>query len=361
MKKITYLLSLFTIITCSATDKISIKNVSDLTAYGPNTFVYSLPRTRIKINVSALRLYTVPGPYAQYAEKYMGMEGQSTVSEKWEIKGVDFETFEEPDPDYYYAIEIEKGGDILKNVLEISQAGLILKVDASNPFVQYLPDYSTYQDQRHFTDLSIKKNYIDPNDPEKVKAKKSDFPEDIPTGKHKPGVKSTEEKAEEAANFILKIRKRRFKLISGQYDSFPGEASIETSVRELNKLEQSYLSLFIGKTYTDTLTKTFYYIPQPDQEIDRFVICYFSSNTGFEDTQEGTGKSLVLELKDLQLTAPLDRLEMTTNRNDGANCMMYRIPDKASVRIYFGSLVTMEGEVKVFQYGTLVPYCIAGK
>jgi hypothetical protein len=358
MRKLICLLNFIFIFGCSASDKIIVRNVQDLTAYGPNTFIYSLPRTKIKINISALRHYTIPGPYYQYAEKYLGLTGVSSAVKTWELNRIDFETIDEPDPDYYYAVEANKSEELLKNVLAMSEAGLILKVDASNPFVQYIPEYSNYSDQKHFTDLSIKRNYIDPNEPEKVKIKKSNFHNEPPTRKQKAGIKTIEQKAEEAANFIYKIRKRRFKLIAGQYDTFPDGVALEMSIRELSKLEEDYLSLFVGKTYTDTVYKSFYYIPQPDLEIDRFVICYFSTETGFEDSQVGAGKSLVLELKDMQLTASLDKLEMPSSGNK--NCLMYRIPDKASVNIYNGSLTSIEGEIKVYQYGTLAPYCING-
>lgn len=358
MKNTLYLLSLISLLGCYATDKITVKNVQDLATYGSNTFIYSLPQTRIKINVSAVRNYTVPGPYYQYAEKYLGLSGVSTAVEKWELTCIDLVNIDEPDPEYYYAVEAIKSDMLLKSVLEMSETGLILKVDASNPFVQYIPDYSNYAEERHFTDLSIKRNFIDPADPEKIKSKKGSSLTEVPTGKDRGGIKSVEQKAEEAAKFIYKIRKRRFKLLSGQYDTFPEGVALETSIRELNKLEEEYLSLFLGKTYTDTLSKSFNYIPKPDLEMDRFVICYFSVETGFEDSQVGAGKSLVLELKDMQLTAPLDRLGMPLAGNNGKNCLMYRIPDKAAIQVYYGSLTSIEGEIKVYQYGTIVPYCL---
>jgi hypothetical protein len=361
MKKIIYFLGILIALACSSSEKITVKNVQDLTSYGNNTFIYSLPRTKINIHITAIRKYTVPGPYCQYSEKLIGLSGVSLPIEKWEIEKIDIATTDEPDPDYYYAVEAPLSENILNHVVGLSDAGLIVKVDDSNPFVQYIPDYSGYSGQDHFTDLSIKRNYIDPNDPEKVKAKKNSQISDIPTGKQKAGIKTIDQKAEEAANFIFKIRKRRFKLLAGQYDSFPDGVALETSIRELNKLENEYLSLFIGKTYTDTLKKVFFYIPQPDQEIDRNIICYFSDETGFEESQAGDGKSLVLELKDMQYTAPLDRLGMPSSTNNGKNCLLYRIPDKASMHIYFGSLTTVEGEIKVYQYGTLAPYCITSE
>jgi hypothetical protein len=109
------------------------------------------------------------------------------------------------------------------------------------------------------------------------------------------------------------------------------------------------------------LHRTFFYIPKPGSDIDRNVICRFSTETGFEDAQSNEGKPLVLELTDMQLTEPLDRLEMPVTKNNDNNCILYRIPDKASVHVYYGSLPYIEGEFKIYQYGTLAPYCISLK
>jgi len=356
MKKILCLLAIAATIWCGAADKITVKNVQDLTAYGPNSFVYSLPRTRLKIDVYAIRNYTVPGPYCQYSEKLLNMKGSSSnPSEKWELAKVDVKVIEEPDPDYFYAVESKNSEQILKNVLGLNESGLILKVDDYNSFVQFMPEKSNYQNEVHFTDLSIYRN-INGSSESDSKDKKHDFPTDTPTGKDKGKFKTMEQKAEEAANFIFKTRKRRFKLLSGQYDSFPDGAALAISVRELDRIEQEYVSLFIGKTYADTLLKSFYYVPKPTTDIDRFVITYLSSETGFDDKATGAGKTLVLELKNLQVTTSLSRLQMP--KGGGSNCLLYRVPDKAIMHIYYGSIATVEGEIKVYQYGSMVPYCL---
>ena len=82
-----------------------------------------------------------------------------------------------------------------------------------------------------------------------------------------------EDKAREAAAFIYKIRKRRFKLISGQYDTHPESTALETAVRELNELEDNYLALFIGRYTTDTLTHRYQYIPTSGSTPERAIIC----------------------------------------------------------------------------------------
>jgi hypothetical protein len=56
-----------------------------------------------------------------------------------------------------------------------------------------------------------------------------------PYGINRLNQKTLEEKAQEAALFIFKIRKRRFKLLAGQYDVFPEEQALATSVREIKQ------------------------------------------------------------------------------------------------------------------------------
>jgi hypothetical protein len=55
-------------------------------------------------------------------------------------------------------------------------------------------------------------------------------------------IKSLEEKAEEAAAFIYKLRKRRFKLLVGQEQPVPDGNALDISIRELDELEKEYLS-----------------------------------------------------------------------------------------------------------------------
>ena len=179
---------------------------------------------------------------------------------------------------------------------------------------------------------------------------------DLPVIKQKEAVKSVNEKARDAADFIIKIRKRRFKLLAGQYDVYPEGTALETSIRELNELEKEYLSLFIDKVYTDTIANTYFYIPQAGQNLERNVFCRFSDETGFYDATSASGRPLVLELKSLQFTEGLKQLQLPHNGSSYENMLLYRIPDKASVRIFYGSSVLLDAEVKIYQYGSFVPY-----
>jgi hypothetical protein len=357
MRILNYIFYIIFIISCSPATLI-VKNVQDITEYGDHSFVYSLPRTRIAVHITAIREYTVPGKYCQYAEKYLGItDVPSNPVTNWEIKNIEITPFGEPDPEYFFSIETENTDYLLKKILELKEEGFILKVDDTNPFLHYFPVVSGMQKQMNISGYSTVEKNSSLNISENFKNKRVIVPIDLPVGVSKAGIKTEEQKIQQAANFIFKIRKRRIKLVAGQADSLGNGSSLETSIRELNRLEQEYLSLFIGKTITDTIKQVYSYVPGQGSDADRSVICRFSDITGFSDGTSNEGKPLIMELTDHQQTSSLDHMVMPALvKNNG--CILYRIPDMATVHVYYGSVPVVEGEVKVYQYGTILPYCV---
>lgn len=353
MKKINILIVTLIFSACSPVGKVSITNIHDLAAFQENSYIYALPRTRIRIGIVALSHHTVPGPYYAYAEKYLGIKGTSAVSKtEWEIKEIFLDTFRESDPDHYYSIQTDNPTTAITSLMKFTEAGLIIDQKEITPFFLERSNTEDTPEPVHFTDLSVKRNIVTGTENTK---KGSAVPADLPVTKSKPGVKTLEQKAEEAANFIIKIRKRRFKLLAGQYEVYPEGVALETSVRELDELEEEYLSLFIGKVYTDTIQRIFFYAPQAGQILERYVICRFSDETGIQDAVSLTGIPLVLELKNMQFTASLKDVQNPFIGPTFENIIYYRIPDKAYARIFYGSKNLVESEIEIFQYGVLIP------
>ena len=363
MKKFLYLNIIFLIISCAGTNLVTVTNVHDMSTFDVDSYIYALPRTRLRITVTALKQETVPGPYNRYAEKYLGIVNAPSVSQQsWQMLDIQLNSLSEPDPDYFFSVKSSKNSSILKdNLLKMDGNGLIVSPDATNLFAEFHQDDVDKMEPLHFTDLSVKRNII--TEPRKTKQKqgKADIPLDMPVSKSKKNLKTVEEKAEEAANFIIKIRKRRFKLLAGQYDHYPEGEALKTGIEELNKLEDNYLSLFVGKTYTDTVQRTYFYTPGIAGELERNVVCRFSDETGFEDPSGNNGKPLVLELKNVGLTASLEHLQLSVAGPNYSNTLFYRIPDMASARIFFGSLPVLEAELKIYQYGSVVPFNIENR
>jgi len=359
MKKTGFVILSSLLIACGASEKIVVTNVHDLAAHQPGSYIYSIPRTRLAVSVSAVRHHTIPGPYNEFAEQFLGITGAASVSKyAWEICAIDIEPVNEPDPDYYFSVTTSNASYVPDKLFELSSEGLVLKPDDLNPFLDFSVCYDDLPEPVHFTDLSVKRNYEEAG---AGKGTGASVPADLPVVRQKEKFKSKQEKAREAANFIIKVRKRRFKLLAGQYDIFPEGQALETSVRELDALEEEYLSLFIGITYSDTLMRTWFYIPQSGQEIERNVFCRFSDETGFYESTSASGKPLVLELKNMQFTDGLKRLQIPNKGPGYENMILYRVPDKASARIFYGSTTLLEAELRVYQYGSFLPYYLNGK
>jgi len=351
---------------CSTSLNFTVKNVQDINVYGSGGFVYALPHTKLAVILTAVREQTIPGPYQQYADKLLGIDNtSSSLVTKWQLIGVDITTLSEPDPEYFFLVESKQSENIIERLSKIKDAGLILNPDALNSFVQDISDLTQKSTIFPFTDLLIDKKATAEN--EKTRAKKTKDSKDTKYTKDNQSAdytsssefensKTLEQKAIEAANFIVKIRKRRFNLISGKKTYYPQGSALETGINEMDKLEAEYLSLFTGKKSSDTIKRTFYFIPKPASDLDRNEICRFSETTGIEDSQSNQGQSLVVELKDMQINGSLDHLQLPAPIASSKNTLYYRIPDVASVKVYFGSILLADAELKVFQYGSLMPY-----
>ena len=357
MKRLYRLIIIILLSGCSSMGKISVTNVHDLAAFQENSYIYALPRTRVTVGIVALRHQVIPGPYNAYAEKFLGIKGASSISTaSWELKETYLNTSREPDPDQYYSLEADNPSSDINHLMKFTDSGLIIDNQELTPFIHSRSYFDDRPEPLHFTDMSVKRNRIETA--EKKTKGVTEVTVDMPVTKSAPGLKTTEKKAEEAANFIIKIRKRRFKLLAGQYEVFPEGTALETSVRELDELEKEYLSLFIGKVYTDTVERVFQYTPQPGQSLERNVICRFSDETGIQDAMSLSGMPIVLELKNMEFTVALRDVQNPYSGPTYENIIYYRIPEKAYSRIFYGSTILLESEIEVLQYGVLIPFNI---
>lgn len=338
---------------CSPSSKITVTNLHDLAAYQENSMIYALPRTRLIVNIEVVQHDVVPGPYKAYAEMYLGLQGvpQSSKTE-YELTEMELKVVNEADPDYYYALTSSNPGVVMPGIFRFCDQGLMLDEQHFIPFSVYRP-LNKQSESDQFTDLSVKRYIVSNPD----KKEKNGGKEPLELNKKQEGgkVKSLEQKAKEASDFIFKIRKRRFKLLAGQYDVFPQGEALAASIKELNKLESEYLSLFIGKRYMDTLNQSFSFVPKSSQEMERAVICRFSTANGIADASSSDGKPLVLELRAQNYTNALKQVQFPQTGPVYEEVIFYRLPEKVSVRLFFGSRVIIESEESVFQYGPLVP------
>lgn len=349
MKSLTYIFILFMLVACS-TGRFTTTNFHNLAGFEENSHVYALPKTRIVVHVEAEKTEITPGPYHQYAKKYLGIEGVPTMStNQFEIKDIAVSTQSITDPDYIYSVRNENFKNLESVLNDYRNKGLIMHESASAYYNKSL-EVQDKPEEIYYTDLSIKPFY---HSPERKDATSNQYTS-VPFSAKQTNLKTTEEKAEEAAKFLFKIRKRRFKLLAGQYEVFPEGVALEAAVQELDKLEAEYLSLFIGKQRRQILNRTYTFTPSENEEMQRFTMFRFGENSGFHPAGGRNGEAIILQVSDLNTNLTLSNVN-SVNTQAATNTIYLRLADRANVKVFYGSHEVVEAEIPVFQFGVHVP------
>lgn len=358
MKVISYFSLFLLLFIYSCQTSINVVKVSKNTEVNSKKGIYySLPRNYIKIEITVDETQLIKGPYADYAEKYLGLtnviKNNSTV---YEISGFSVYAVAEPDPEQYYFVEIPKNStQLAKNFsIQLSEAGTILNSCNGTPENQLEKrSFSAKVEENIYPDIF--KSYTDLNLFEKVDTiiEKTDTIEKI-TFRRSYVAKSPEQKAKDAADFIIKVKENRFNLISGFQEVNYDKETFKIMDEELESLENEYRKLFTGITFIRKKTYTFKYLPSPDKTHESLPLLKFSKVKGVMDVENSYGDALYLTISKLGITDSLQAYSQ--NKMDvksKSHGFYYRIPDYADVILYFNDVTHIEERLLIPQYGVI--------
>lgn len=303
--------------------------------------VYSLPRTGIRIHVKATQEKYFHGPYFQYAEALLGIKNAPSMdAEHWTINDIQIETFSEADPD-----QVHKAMGDAAGMLSLTPSGILAGINHEAEPVKENYSVSTFLGDTRtpdipFLDLSLKPFY-EVGDSTKNGA--------IVT-------KSLEEKAQEAAQTIIKLRKRRFKTLANAYDTqLPDGKAYGVMVDQLAKLEKDYVGLFVGKSFKKTFDYSFDFIPG-ENSVSGEVVFRFSENKGVLPKSDLSGKPVVIDMEKLDnLASAQNKLKASANPAAGESGVFYRIPGKSEIKILNGLTLMAITRATIAQFGTVAP------
>lgn len=358
--KIFIFLSLVVLFSCKSTSETRVFKIENNNLISESGIIYALPRTNLKFTIEASRTDIIPGPYYEYAEKYMGIE--DVPEEKtsiWQITDISIHTYNDIDPEQYYIIE--PSGKMNIDFNKLVQNGNVLPVNKSveSNFSNEFYGINNSENEIVFTDLSITK-YVGE---EKVtyfkRVQRDSLFAKVPVTQTKSVYKSFEDKAEEAANFIFMIREKRFELLTGMADFYPEGKSLEVALNELNRLENDYLALFIGKRFTSNYSAGFEFIPTETELNQPYILFRFSEDRGVLQPNDLRGRPIIVELDKKDQTKNLSYLMSDQINREGTvykDKLYYRIPDVAQVKVFDGNTLLATRKVNIEQYGIVVPF-----
>ncbi len=154
--------------------------------------VVSQPRTVLAVDVTAERDVTLSGPYARYAQKFLGVRAPLTDKMSWAVTGAS---------------------------VALLDPKACLDAPAPAQPSRTVMSHATSEDE--FSRLQADKNDM--------------------------AVLALEDAAREAANTIFSLRRHRIELITGEAGENVFGEGLKAALAEIERLEQSYLELFLGK------------------------------------------------------------------------------------------------------------------
>lgn len=261
-----------------------------------------IPKTALKVTITVKKEIIEIGPYARYAQQFLGINAPLN----------DF---------IHYSIEnsvIESVENSVTQHSEISKCGGDIE----------------------FLDMGINPIYS---------TKSSTSAGALNADRTTTTQKSLEAMAEDAARTIFTIRKSKLDIITGETQDAFG-AGIKAAIDEMNRIEHEYIALFVGKKSVSYSTYAFGLIPSSNKK--NYVLGRFSNQEGMLDILSADGGQIALIL------APEQTVQFVVTKDKKGKKeipnISYIVPEWINATLMLGTTAISTSMINMYQFGKLV-------
>lgn len=304
---------------------------------------YSLPSTTIVLEVEAVQEKFYVGPYAKYAEKYLGFKARQKDETTFQLTCIKMTPLIEADQSRRYTVNVKKG-NIGANFLKLASGGFISFSDArfGDESVWRFPTegYGNFSGKGVSSNLTSEAATLYHNNGSAVYDK-------VPVQQSMLVEKTLEQRAAETADMILNLRRQKLQIVTGDTDAtYSGEA-MGAAIAELTRLEDEYMMLFAGYSESQTQKMRFEVVPQAGTRM--YVAFRLSDTAGLVPADNLSGKPVVMEIIPQEFSVlSVSEEEMKSRQEVLA---YYRIPAVCTVKLMEGANLLLQSRVPVYQLG----------
>ena len=251
----------------------------------------SMPRSVLAVDLSVECSTVLCGPYARYAQKYLGVRAPLTDKTTWSIAGARIAL---------------AGDDAFEAAAPAADASRVVSHAASDEaFAALQPD------------------------------------------KTSATVYSLEDAARMAAEQIFSLRRHRLELITGEAGENVFGEGLNAALAEIERLEQSYLELFLGKQIVSTRTQRYLVYPSADRK--QYVFCRFSPAAGLLPESDLSGDMVLLQIEPSGNTS--NALEASAKETNVVAC---RVADPSVCTVIAGGREYARAVLPLFEFGRTI-------
>ena len=288
-----------------------------------NGITYSLPKTKIDIVITARHTIEKPGPFYQYAERYLATKEIITINnETWQIDNIEIKSNAIADPNRTFQVAIDNKG--IANNITYAHDNIIAGVNVLSDWLDK-SDKSDKSDISQFSILNSQFNYSVLNEDALVAT-------------------SIPKMAEMVARQIYHIRESRTALLSADLDQIPDGKALKTMLAQLDKEEAELVAFFVGKSTSYTVTKT--YSITPDDDLKDYVIALISVSEGLTSAGNVIGEPIYLNVEGTYINTPLT----DPKKEKAPKGFYYNVPGKAKITIESPDFTT-QTTLPIAQFG----------
>ena len=303
---------------------------------------YSLPSTTITLEVEAVQEKFYAGPYAKYAEKYLGIKARQQDESVFQLTEISMTPYVEADQSRRYSLNVKKGA-IEATFLKLTAEGLISFSDG-NFATESVWRFPT-RTSGDFSDLGVTSNLTS----ESTTLYKSTKTDKVSVTQSMMVEKTPEKRAAETAQMILSLREKRLQIVTGDTDAtYSGEA-MGAAIEEITRLEKEYMTLFIGYSEYQTQRMKFEIIPEAERESQMYIAFRLSDTAGLVPADNLSGRPIVMEIVTQEFAQP--QMSSADARNAREVEAYNRIPAICNVKIIDSGNLLLQNRMPIYQLG----------
>jgi hypothetical protein len=300
----------------------------------------------VTLEVEAVQEKFYAGPYAKYAEKYLGMKVRQKDETTYQLNQIKMVPFVEADLSKRYTLSVSKGS-VDASFLKFSASGLVAFADAQvGGETQWRFPKRTSGD---FSGKGVSSNLTSESTTLYRNSKTESAYNKVAVQQNMVVEKSMEQKAAETAEMILRLRKQRLQIVTGDTDAtYSGEA-MGAAISEITRLEEEYMTLFTGYSEFQTQNMRFEVVPEAGLESQMYVAFRLSDTAGLVPADNLSGKPIVMEITSQPFAEPAVSAELLKNQKEVE--AYYRIPAVCTVKLMDGANLLLQSRMPIYQLG----------
>lgn len=309
----------------------SVTAQTDVTVYQPGVtpegITYYMPRTAVRMVITAEKNIYTPGEYAKYAERYLRQQITSTTpSTTWTIKHIDIYPYGVPDPSKIYSVKLKK--KTIAPLVTLSEEGILLGIN-------------TETGEEALPPLPLRKPATPCGNPKDYMTQ-----EMLTAG-------SNAKVAELVAQAIYDIRESRNDLVSGNADNMPKDgAQLKLMLEQLQLQETTLMQLFKGTNHVSTEIFSIDFVPE--KEMNREILFRFSQRLGLVDANDLAGSPVYVTLTDLKtVPEPVVDEKAEKKKKKTETGVYYNVPGRAELKVFTPETTYATQEISMGQFGNV--------